>query len=218
MKIYISHALPQRGVILLFEFQSLNFTLHAMASQDMPTQAAQPKITLYWSVSKSPLTILNQMSNTNILFTLYRLDESRAQRIAWLLEELNLEYDVEIFHRNADMQAPPELEKLHPLGKAPVLSITLPNPTDLTQEKKIILAESGAIAAYLTENFGRTTSLSPKRYLDEHEGQPGAETDEWMRYQYFLHYPEGSLMPPILVSIVLSSKLNQFSNNVAAAC
>ncbi|KAK3296520.1 uncharacterized protein B0H64DRAFT_321914 [Chaetomium fimeti] len=152
-----------------------------MTSQDnTPTQAAQPKITLYW------------------------LDQSRAQRIAWLLEELNLQYDVEIFHRNADMQAPPELEKLHPLGKAPLIGITLPDPADPTKEKRIILAESGVIAQYLTEHFGRGTSLAPKRYLDGHEGQVGAETDEWLRYQYFLQYPEGSLMPPILVGLILS--------------
>ncbi|KAH6839585.1 hypothetical protein B0I37DRAFT_237446 [Chaetomium sp. MPI-CAGE-AT-0009] len=151
-----------------------------MASEATPTPAAQPKIKLYW------------------------LDQSRAQRIAWLLEELNLEYDVEIFHRDADMRAPPELTKLHPLGKSPLVSITLPNPTDPAKEKQIVLAESGVIAQYLTEHFGRATSLLPKRYLDGHEGQVGAETDEWMRYQYFLQYPEGSLMPPILVSLILS--------------
>lgn len=116
------------------------------------------------------------------------------------------------------MQAPPELTKLHPLGKSPVVSIKLPDPTDPTKEKQIILAESGVIAAYLTENFGRATSLSPKKYLDGHQGQPGAETEAWIRYQYFLHYPEGSLMPPLLVSLILLSKSDQFSSRVAVAC
>ncbi|KAK4039423.1 hypothetical protein C8A01DRAFT_47136 [Parachaetomium inaequale] len=148
-----------------------------MASQET---APQPKITLYW------------------------LNESRAQRLAWLFEELGLEYDVKIFHRDSDMRAPPALEKLHPLGKAPIVGIALPDPADPSKQKQLVLAESGFIAQYLTEHFGRTTSLSPKRYRDGQEGQLGGETDEWMRYQYFLHYAEGSLMPPILVGLILS--------------
>ena len=125
-----------------------------------------------------------------------------------MFEELGLEYDVKIFRRDSDMRAPPELVKIHPLGKAPMVGITLPDPADPSKQKQLVLAESGFIAQYLTEHFGCGTSLSPKRYLDGHEGQLGAETDEWMRYQYFLHYAEGSLMPPILVGLILSSESN----------
>lgn len=104
------------------------------------------------------------------------------------------------------MQAPPELEKVHPLGKAPIVSITVPDASDPTTERQLVLAESGFIAQYLCENFGQTKPLLPKRYRDGQEGTVGGETDEWMRYQYFLHYAEGSLMPPLFVAIVLDSK------------
>ena len=134
-----------------------------------------------------------------------RLNDSRAQRIVWLLEELGLEYNVELFQRTEDMMAPPELQKVHPLGKSPVVGLTFRDAGDPTKTKELVLVESGFIAQYLTDTFGQTTSLLPKRYHDRHEGQAGAETDEWMRYQYFLHYPEGSLMPPLLVGIILDS-------------
>ncbi|KAL2158128.1 hypothetical protein VTH06DRAFT_4696 [Thermothelomyces fergusii] len=146
------------------------------------TASAQPKITLYW------------------------LNDSRAQRIAWLLEELGLEYDVKIFHREADMRAPAGLRKIHPLGKSPVVSIALPGDGRADQageEKQVVLAESGFIVQYLAEHLGRDSSLVPKRYRDGLEGQLGGETDEWMRYQYYLHYAEGSLMPPVLVALIL---------------
>lgn len=129
-----------------------------------------------------------------------RLNESRAQRLVWLLEELGLDYDVEIFQRDEDMRAPAALTKVHPLGKAPILSVSFPDT-----QKEMVLAESGFIVQYLTEQFGQATSLLPKRYRDGQEGEAGGETDEWMRYQYFLHYAEGSLMPPILVALVLQS-------------
>ncbi len=110
-----------------------------------------------------------------------------------------------MFQRDKDMLAPPELKKIHPLGKAPLVGITLPDPVDPTKQKELVLAESGFIAQYLTEHFCQSRTLFPKRYRDGQEGQVGGETDQWMRYQYFLHYAEGSLMPPLLVSLVLSS-------------
>ncbi|KAK4120238.1 hypothetical protein N657DRAFT_649303 [Parathielavia appendiculata] len=134
---------------------------------------------------------------------LYWLNESRAQRIVWLLEELGLPYDVEFFYRDGNMQAPPELRKIHPLGKSPIVTITLPDPADPTKQKEVVLAESGVIAQYLTEQFANGKTLLPKRYRDGQEGQPGGETDEWLRYQYYLQYPEGSLMPPLLVGLIL---------------
>ncbi len=110
-----------------------------------------------------------------------------------------------MFQRDKDMFAPPELKKIHPLGKAPLVGITLPDAADPTQQKELVLAESGFIAQYLTEHFDQSRTLVPKRYRDGQEGQVGGETDQWMRCQYFLHYAEGSLMPPLLVSLVLSS-------------
>jgi glutathione S-transferase len=139
--------------------------------------------------------------------TLPRLNESRAQRFVWLLEELGLKYDVEIFKRDRDMQAPPELTKIHPLGKSPILTLTFDqDPSDPTRQKQLVLAESGFIAQYLCEHFSSPGKpLFPKRYLDGQEYKVGGETEAWMRCQYFLHYAEGSFMPPLLVSLILSS-------------
>lgn len=134
-----------------------------------------------------------------------RLNNSRAQRFVWLLEELGLSYDIEFFQRDKDMFAPPELRKIHPLGKSPIIGITLPATEEQGEQRELVLAESGFIAQYLTEHLGHTRPLLPKRYRDGQEGQLGGETEQWMRYQYFLHYAEGSLMPPLLVSLLLSS-------------
>ncbi|KAK4237732.1 hypothetical protein C8A03DRAFT_34299 [Achaetomium macrosporum] len=137
--------------------------------------------------------------------TLYWLNDSRAQRMVWLLEELGVDYDVEIFRRNPDLFAPSELQKIHPLGKSPIVRLTTPDPADPTRQKDLVLAESGFIAQYLCEHFGRTQGgLLPTRYRDGQEGQLGGETDEWLRCQYFLHYAEGSLMPPLLVALILN--------------
>lgn len=68
-----------------------------------------------------------------------------------------------------------------------------------------MLAESGFMAQFLCDHFGKTRAepLLPKRYLEGQEGQPGGETEEWMRCQYYLHYAEGSLMPVNLIAIIL---------------
>ncbi|TIA49410.1 hypothetical protein D6C83_04882 [Aureobasidium pullulans] len=128
--------------------------------------------------------------------TLYWLDKSRAQRFIWLLEECNVDYKIEIFKRTAEMLAPPELKKVHPLGKSPVVGITAPGRTD-----PLILAESGFITEYLTEHFA--PHLAPKRYEDGKEG-PGLETEEWIRYHFFLHYAEGSLMALMVTNLIFS--------------
>jgi glutathione S-transferase len=129
-----------------------------------------------------------------------RLDDSRAQRVLWLLEELNLQYDVEIFHRDKSMLAPPELKKIHPLGKAPVISITPPGG------EPVALAESGFIVQYLCDHFAQGTTMTPPRWKPGQEGKIGGETDEWMRYQYFLYYAEGSFMPALLLALVVVRK------------
>lgn len=94
------------------------------------------------------------------------------------------------------MLAPPELKKVHPLGKSPVVGITAPGRTD-----PLILAESGFITEYLTEHFA--PHLAPKRYEDGKEG-PGLETEEWIRYHFFLHYAEGSLMALMVTNLIFS--------------
>lgn len=99
------------------------------------------------------------------------------------------------------MFAPPELAKIHPLGKSPLVSISAPGSTE-----ELVLAESSFIVQYLCDHFAQGTNLVPKRYRPGHEGMVGGETEEWMRYQYFLNFSEGSLMPNMLISLVLSSK------------
>ncbi|KAH8668311.1 hypothetical protein BX600DRAFT_510418 [Xylariales sp. PMI_506] len=137
-------------------------------------------------------------ANENPKIKLYWLEQSRAQSILWLLEELKLDYELELIHRNKDTKlAPPEMKRIHALGKSPVITIT-PAGSDTP----ITLAETGFIAQYLSEHFGQNTTLVPKRYKDGQEGKAGGETEEWMRWLYFLHYAEGSFAP-VLVKAML---------------
>ncbi|KAF2266437.1 hypothetical protein CC78DRAFT_614957 [Lojkania enalia] len=137
-----------------------------------------------------------------VKITLYWLNESRAQRIVWLLEELNLEYEVKVYKRGKDMRAPLELKDVHPLGKAPVIGIQAPGA-----EKPIIIAESGAIVEYLCEHFG-SQKLIPKRYPEGKEGIVGAETEQFMRYRYLMHYAEGSFMTILVIALVIHNIKN----------
>lgn len=114
------------------------------------------------------------------MITLHHLENSRSQRILWLLEELGLRYQVQRYARDKKtMLAPPELTQVHPLGKSPVIS-----------DGAITVAESGAIMEYLVDVHGRGR-LRP---------MPG--TLEQRRYTYWLHFAEGSLMPPLLMRLV----------------
>ncbi|OTB04941.1 hypothetical protein M426DRAFT_320248 [Hypoxylon sp. CI-4A] len=131
---------------------------------------------------------------------LYWLEQSRAQNILWLLEELKIPYEIETFHRMSNMLAPPELKKIHPLGKSPTISITPPGSTE-----PIVLAESGFIAQYLSEHFGQETTMMPKRWKDGQEGKIGGETQQWLRWQYFLHFVEGSFMSTLMLAMVLGA-------------
>ncbi|KAH0424642.1 glutathione S-transferase domain-containing protein [Colletotrichum camelliae] len=144
----------------------------------------QPKIKLYWSAPPS-----SPIESTALIKT-PRLNDSRAQNTLWLLEELNLSYTTEVFQRQSNKLAPPELAQVHPLGKSPVLEITPPNGGE-----PIKLAESG----YITQS-GRTA----RRAI-------GGETEAYARFQYLLHYVEGSFFPT-LVQYLLFSALK--SNNV----
>jgi glutathione S-transferase len=113
------------------------------------------------------------------MITVHHLNNSRSQRVLWMLEELGTPYELKRYQRDPKtMLAPPELRKVHPLGKSPVIA-----DGDLT------LAESGAILEYLVERFGQG------RFV------PAAQADR-VRYRYWMHYAEGSAMPPLLLKLV----------------
>lgn len=116
------------------------------------------------------------------MIIVHHLENSRSQRILWMLEELGLPYEVKRYERNkATMLAPPELKRIHPLGKSPVIEDT---------ETGKIVAETGNIVEYLVAKSGKL-------------GAPD-DLDAALRYRFWLHYAEGSLMPPLLVKLVLT--------------
>lgn len=112
--------------------------------------------------------------------TVHHLENSRSQRVLWLLEELGLPYSIKRYERNPrTMLAPRELKQVHPLGKSPVI-----------EHAGRVHAETGAIVEYLVD------------LADGKMGAP-AHRDDALNYRFFLHYAEGSLMPPLLVNLVL---------------
>jgi glutathione S-transferase len=114
------------------------------------------------------------------VLTLHHLNRSRSQRVLWLLEELEIPYEIVRHERDPKtFLAPPALRDIHPLGKSPVIV-----------DGEHTIAESGAILEYVAERHGGGR-LVPK---------PG--TPEALRYRYFMHYAEGSLMPPLLVRFI----------------
>jgi glutathione S-transferase len=114
------------------------------------------------------------------LLVVHHLNNSRSQRVLWLLEELGLEYEVKRYERNRQtMLAPPELKAVHPLGKSPVI-----------QDGEVVLAESGAIVEYLADRYGNGKLAR------------AADSPERFRYIYWLHYAEGSAMPPLLLKLI----------------
>lgn len=115
------------------------------------------------------------------MIIVHHLENSRSQRILWMLEELGLPYEVKRYERNPKtMLAPPELKRVHPLGKSPVI-----------QDGDTIVVETGAIVEYLVEKADGKLGPPPHR-------------DAILKYRFYLHYAEGSLMPPLLVKLVLS--------------
>ena len=114
------------------------------------------------------------------MITLHHLNNSRSQRMVWLLEELGVPYDIKRYQRDAHtMLAPPELRAIHPLGKSPVIT-----------DGALTIAESGAIIEYLIERYGQGRLI------------PAAGTAERLRYTYWLHFAEGSAMPPLLLKLI----------------
>lgn len=109
-------------------------------------------------------------------------------------------YEMKTYKRGKDALASPELKKIHPLGKSPVIGVKAPGA-----EKELIIAESGAIVEYIAEHFGK--QLIPKQYESGKEGAVGGETEAWMRYRYFMHYAEGSLMSLLVVGLIVNCEL-----------
>ncbi|HEY5924815.1 MAG TPA: glutathione S-transferase [Kofleriaceae bacterium] len=116
------------------------------------------------------------------MLTVHHLNNSRSQRVLWLLEELAVPYEIVKYERDKKTNlAPPELEKIHPLGKSPVVT-----------DGEATLAESAVILEYLVEKYGNGKLV------------PHKDTPNYRRYRYFMHYAEGSLMPFLLLKLITS--------------
>lgn len=100
------------------------------------------------------------------------------------------------------MLAPPELEKVHPLGKSPVISVLPPGEG----AKPFVIAESALIFEYIVDHYPEGKNLVPTRWLEGKENTIGGETEAWLRYRYYMHYAEGSLMPILVMALVMSRK------------
>jgi glutathione S-transferase len=116
------------------------------------------------------------------MITVHHLNNSRSQRVLWLLEELGVPYEIKRYQRDATtMLAPPELRAVHPLGKSPVIT-----------DDGVTIAESGAIVEYLVERYGNGRLV------------PAAGTPEKLRYTYWLHFAEGSAMLPLVMKLIFN--------------
>jgi glutathione S-transferase len=114
------------------------------------------------------------------MITIYHLDTSRSERIVWLMEELGLEYKLELFQRNDNGSAPDALREIHALGKAPVI-----------RDGNTVLAESGAIVDYIVHRYaGDRLAVAPA-------------AQEYARYIYWFHFAEGSLMSLLILALVI---------------
>lgn len=114
------------------------------------------------------------------MLVVHHLNNSRSQRVLWLLEELGVPYEIKHYQRDAKtMLAPPELKAIHPLGKSPVLT-----------DGELVIAESGAIIEYLCRAYGNESVM------------PAANKQAMLDYSYFLHYAEGSAMPLFVNKLV----------------
>lgn len=114
------------------------------------------------------------------MITVHHLANSRSQRVLWLLEELGVPYEIRRYERDPEtMLAPESLRQVHPLGKSPVIS-----------DGELTIAESGAIIEYLVERYGGGRLI------------PAPGTPDRLRYTYWLHYAEGSAMPPLVQKLI----------------
>ncbi|MEH2278220.1 MAG: glutathione S-transferase [Nostoc sp.] len=118
-----------------------------------------------------------------IMIVVHHLNNSRSQRVLWLLEELGIEYEIKFYERDQKtMLAPTSLREIHPLGKSPVIT-----DADLT------VAESGAIIEYILDRYGNGRLIPP------------SGTPERLRYTYWMHYAEGSAMPPLVMNLIFNN-------------
>ena len=116
------------------------------------------------------------------MITLHHLNDSRSQRILWLLEELGTPYEIRFYQRDARTRlSPPELEAIHPLGKSPVIT-----------DGDLKIAESGAIVDYIIRTYGNGKMM------------PKAGTPQYENYNEWLHYAEGSAMLPLMLNLYVS--------------
>lgn len=116
------------------------------------------------------------------MITVHHLNNSRSQRILWLLEELGVPYEIKHYQRDSKtMLAPASLRAVHPLGKSPVIT-----------DDGVTVAETGAIIEYIVDRYadGRLT--------------PEKNSADWLKYRYFMHYAEGSLMPFLVMKLVFN--------------
>ena len=128
------------------------------------------------------------------MIKVHHLENSRSQRVLWLLEELGMDYEVVRYARDPKtMLAPPELARIHPLGKSPVI-----------EDDGLVIAETGAIVEYLVERGGGRLG-------------PPANREAILRYRHFLHYAEGSMMPPLLAAPLVVNRLGCWASPPEAA-
>ena len=114
------------------------------------------------------------------MITVHHLNNSRSQRVLWLLEELGVPYEIKKYQRDArTMLAPPELTRVHPLGKSPVIT-----------DNSVTVAESGAIMEYVVDTYGAGRLVPP------------AGSEDRRRFTYWMHFAEGSAMPPLLLKLI----------------
>lgn len=114
------------------------------------------------------------------MITLHHLNNSRSQRILWMLEELGVEYEIKCYQRDDQTNLAPEsLKKVHQLGKSPVIT-----------DGEVTVAESGAIIDYLGRKYSESSLI------------PHADTEAYRQYTYWLHFAEGTLMPPMVAKLV----------------
>ncbi|KAG9033722.1 hypothetical protein FRB95_014409 [Tulasnella sp. JGI-2019a] len=135
------------------------------------------------SIKAAPKTTLAQLESSNGL-VLHHLNDSRSQRILWLLEELDVPYEIKKYQRLPSRFAPPELRAVHPLGKSPIIT-----------DGDVTLAESGAIVEYIITKYGKGRARPP----------PSGYVDNL----YYTHYAEGTLAPLLFWKPLLSLILGQ---------
>jgi glutathione S-transferase len=116
------------------------------------------------------------------MITVHHLENSRSQRVLWLMEELALDYAIKRYARNPQTRlAPPELKTVHPLGKSPVIT-----------DDGLVVAETGAIIEYVLDKYGDTRLI------------PEAGSPERLRYTYWLHAAEGTVMPLLVMTLIFN--------------